>query len=279
VAESQLAAAEADIQRAEDGLANTIIQSPMDGTITLLNVEVGEVVTGSTTNPGTVLMTVADLSRMILNAEVSESDIASVAVGQKAQVHINAYPDETFAGTVRQIALQRSVAPNGTGYFKVEVEIDLQGRRIYSGLIANVDIEIRTHDGIIVPYQSIVVRDVESLPDEARRSELVDHSRRKCNVVYRMVDGKSVCTPIRPGPSDLTHRLVLEGLAEDEDVIIGPYKVLESIKHDERVKVQQDPGEEAAAEEEEPEETEEDASGEATEPAAAETGEGNETSE
>jgi len=237
VAESSLAAAEAEIERAEDGLANTTIAASMDGVITILNVEVGEIVTGSITNPGTVMMGIADLSRMMLNAEVAESDIAKVNIGQSAKIHINAYPDEVFSGTVRQIALQRSLSPNGTGYFKTEVEIDLQGRRIYSGLIANVDIEIATHEGIVVPYQSIVVREVEDLPDAARDNPLVDKTKRKASVVYQVVNNKAVCTPVKPGASDLTHRIVPEGLSEGDQVIIGPYKVLESIKHDEAVKI------------------------------------------
>ena len=240
VAESNLAAAEADIERAEDSLEKTTIVASMDGVITFLDVEVGEVVTGSLTNPGTVMMVIADLSRMILKAEVAESDVAKVAVGQSAKIHINAYPDEVFSGTVRQIALQRSVSPNGTGYFETEVEIDLQGRRIYSGLIANVDIEIATHEGLIVPYQAIVVREVEELPNGARDSELVDKTKRKANVVYRVVDGKAVCTPVKAGASDLTHRLILEGLDEGDQLIVGPYKVLETIKHDERVKISED---------------------------------------
>jgi HlyD family secretion protein len=237
VAESNLAAAEADIERAEDSLEKTTIVASMDGVITFLDVEVGEVVTGSLTNPGTVMMVIADLSRMILKAEVAESDVAKVEVGQSAKIHINAYPDEIFSGTVRQIALQRSVSPNGTGYFETEVEIDLQGRRIYSGLIANVDIEIATHEGLVVPYQAIVVREVEELPDEARNSPLVDRTKRKASVVYRVSENKAVCAPVKPGASDLTHRLILEGLEEGDEIIVGPYKVLETIKHDEQVKI------------------------------------------
>ncbi|MDY7107475.1 MAG: efflux RND transporter periplasmic adaptor subunit, partial [Planctomycetota bacterium] len=237
VAESNLAAAEAEIERAEDSFEKTTIVASMDGVITFLDVEVGEVVTGSLTNPGTVMMVIADLSRMILKAEVAESDVAKVQVGQSAKIHINAYPEEVFSGTVRQIALQRSVSPNGTGYFETEVEIDLQGRRIYSGLIANVDIEIATHEGLVVPYQAIVVREVEELPDEARNNPLVDRTKRKASVVYRVNENKAVCTPVRPGPSDLTHRLILDGLEEGDEIVIGPYKVLETIEHDERVKI------------------------------------------
>ncbi len=235
VMESSRDAAMAEIERVQEGLDNAVIESPMDGVVTRLNVEVGEIVTGSTTNPGTVLMTIANLSRMVLKARVAESDIADVQVGQRAKIYINAYPDDVFGGTVRQIALQRSGAADGTGFFVTEVEVDLQGRRIYSGLVANVEVEIKTHEGLVVPYQAIVARDVDELPDEIRRHMLVDRTKKKTNVVYRVVDGKTACTPIRPGASDLTHRIVLEGLDEGDEIVVGPYKILESIAHDERV--------------------------------------------
>lgn len=232
VIESSLHAADAEIDRAQEGLNNTVITAPMDGVITLLNVEVGEIVTGSTTNPGTVLMTIADLSRMLLKAQVAESDIAEVAVGQKAKIYINAYPDDIYSGTVRHIALQRSGAADGTGFFETEVEIDLRGRRILSGLVANVDVEIKAHEGIKVPYQAIVTRETEELPSEVRDDPLVDKTKKKTYVVYKVVDGKSVCTPVVPGESDLTHRIIKEGIEAGDEIIVGPYKVLESIKHD-----------------------------------------------
>jgi HlyD family secretion protein len=241
VGETAIQSAEADIERAQDGLDNSVILAPMGGKITLLNVEVGEIVTGSTTNPGTRLMTIADLSRMVHKSEVAESDVARVEIGQRAKLHINAYPDEIFGGTVRQIAWQRSDSPNGTGYFETEVEIDLQGREIRSGLIANVDIEIAAHEGIVIPYQAIVVRDIQDLPEEVRQNDLIDRTRTKASVVYCVVDGAATCTPVKGGASDLTHRLVLAGLADDDEVIVGPYKVLEAIKHGDRVKREEEP--------------------------------------
>jgi HlyD family secretion protein len=267
VAESSLAAAEAEIERVEDALAKTVIESPIDGWVAQLNVEVGEVVTGSTTNPGTIMMTIADFSRMVLKSEVAESDVTSVEVGQRARIDINAYPGDEFSGTVRHIALQRSLSQNATPYFETEIEIDLRDRQIHlSGLEANVDIEIETHEGIVVPYQAIVNRDVESLPPEIRDNPLVDRLKRKAIVVYRVVDGRAVCTPVRGGASDLTHRVVLDGLDVGDVVITGPFKVLESIKHDELVSIE---GEKDA---ETTEQTETDTDAETSAPSTDENG-------
>ena len=238
VIESSLAGAKADISRASEALSKTVIAAPMDGVITALNAEVGEVVLmGTMNNPGTVIMTVADLSRMILNAEVSESDIAKIAQGQTARVHINAYRDQVYSGTVTQVALQRTQTQlDQTGYFKTEVEIDLRGQRILSGLMANVDIEIATHEGLVVESQSIVDRLVEELPDEVKRDNpLVDRSKKSTTVLYRVVNGKTVCTAVKRGPSDDTHSIVLSGLNDGDVVVVGPFKALEKLKHDEAV--------------------------------------------
>ena len=216
----------------------------MDGVVTALNAEVGEVVLmGTMNNPGTVIMTIADLSRMLLKAEISESDIAKVAQNQPARVHINAYRDEVFSGTVTQIALQRTEpsmsqgsGASSTGYFEAEIEIDLQGKRILSGLMANVDIEVASHQGLVVESQAIVDRVIEELPDQIKRdNHLIDRSKKTTTVAYRVVNGKSVCTPVRRGASDDTHSITLDGLNEGDVVIIGPFKVLENIKHDEAV--------------------------------------------
>jgi HlyD family secretion protein len=250
VTESSLAAAEADIDRAEDDLAHSVIRSPIDGVITRLNAEVGEVVlVGTMNNPGTVIMIIADLTRMILNARVAESDIASVEKNQTAKIFINAYPDEVFHGIVRKIALQRTVELDGTGFFETEIELQLDpGRIIFSGLVANVDIEVAEHEGVLVESQAIVERLVDDLPSSIRRHTLVNRAKRTTSVVYRVIDDKAVCTPVKVGASDLTHSVVREGLAEGEEVVVGPFKVLEKIKHDELVRLE-DEAEEGAAEE------------------------------
>ncbi len=255
VIRSSLVASEADIARAEDGLNNTIVVAPMTGVITELNMEVGEQVLGTFNNIGSRIMTIADLTRMILTASVAESDIAAVREGQPAKIHINAYPDVVFEGTTTQIALQRTLSSEGAGVFKTEVEFDIQGQTIRSGHAANVDIEVARHHGLVVESQAVVERSVEDLPSEIRRNNpLVDHAKRTTEVVYRIVDGKAVCTPVKSGPSDLTHTLVLEGLSEAEIVIVGPYKVLEKIKDGELV---QDEAETAADVNESPQDSDE----------------------
>jgi HlyD family secretion protein len=232
VLESSLEVAQAEIDRANTDLEHTVIRAPMAGVITTLNVEVGQAVLGTVSNAGTHIMTIADLSRMILNARVAESDIARVQANQGAKIYVNAYPDIVFDGRVDRIAMQRSGPADGTGHFTTEIEIDLAGRSLYSGLVANVDIEIAAHVGVVVPSQAIIEMDVAELPPEIDNDHpLVDRARETTSVVFRVEEGVALCTPVRTGPSNLTDTLIPEGLDPGERVVTGPYKTLAKIKH------------------------------------------------
>lgn len=238
VIESSYAAAEADVAQAREMLDRTIMTSPIDGVITMLNAEVGElVVVGTMNNAGTVIMTIADLSRMRLDAKVAESDIARIATTQPAEVRINAYPDEVFDGVVERIALQRTLDRDGSGYFKTEVQLKLDGRRIYSGLAANVDIEIARHEGLVVPSQAVVDKLVDDLPSRLADHPLVDRERRTVPVVFTMKDGKASCHPVRLGPSSLAETIISEGLDPDSTVVVGPYKALEKLDDGDAIRV------------------------------------------
>jgi len=236
-AEAAIKGAEAEIKLAEEGLRNTTIVSPIDGKVVLLNAEVGEtVMTGTMNNPGTVIMTIADLSRMRMVAKVDESDVAPVRIGQTARVYVNSYDETVFTGVVDRIALQMTRELDGSGFFETEILLRLDGREIYSGGNCNAEIEIAEHEGLVVPSQAVVDRDIEDMDDAViDGSDLIDRSKRIIRVVYTLVDGKAIATPVKVGPSDETHTLVLEGLEEGDLVISGPYKVLDTIKHNEVV--------------------------------------------
>ena len=237
VIESSLAAADADVDQAEEMLEKTVMISPIDGVITVLNAEVGElVVVGTMNNAGTVIMTIADLSRMRLDARVAESDVARIATSQPAEIRINAYPDDVFTGTVERIALQRSLDRDGSGFFKTEVQLDLEGRRLFSGLAANVDIEIARHEGLVVPTQAVVDRKIDELSKRIRENPIVDIASISVPVVYVMKDGKAICHPVRVGPSSLSETIISDGLPPESKVIVGPYKALEALKDGDAVK-------------------------------------------
>jgi len=239
VLQHNLEAAEAEISRARERLSYTTITSPIDGVVTRLNAEVGEVVmTGTMNNPGTVILEVADLSQMLVRAMVDEADVAGVKVGQRANVRIQAWDDTELKGIVDTKAVILLPGSSGTKCAEVEILLENDGQEIYSGLTADVDIEILEHKDILkVPSQAVLGREIDSLPKEIRQDNpLVDMKKMFTTVVYRFIDGKAYVTPVKAGPSDASDTVILEGITEEDIIITGPYKALESLKHEQKVK-------------------------------------------
>lgn len=238
VMEHQLEAAQAEIVRASDNLTYTTITSPIDGLVTRLNAEVGElVVTGTMNNAGTVILEVADLSQMLVRARVDETSIAAVEVGQKATVYIQAYDDTNFEGTVQTVALASTEEKDGSKNYKTEILLHDNGLRVLSGLTADVDIQTRAHADVIrIPSQCVIGRRVDELPPDVRDLPEVDKTKSLAPVVFRYVDGKAVVTPVQVGPSDITHTLIRSGLSAGDRVITGPYKVFETLAHEQKVR-------------------------------------------
>jgi HlyD family secretion protein len=235
VLKHNLEAAEARIEEAEEAFGYTTIRSPINGTLIRVNAEVGEVVmTGTMNNPGTVIMEVGDLSQMLVVARVDEADIGGLQVGQHANVSIQSFPNTEFTGVVDTIALTHRMSNNGTKYYRTEIILDPSKEKLYSGLTADVDIQTRKHEDIIkVPSQAVMARPMDGLPLEIREnSELLDKKKIHATVVYRCVDGKSVVTPVKIGDSDLTHTIITAGINQGDKIVIGPYKVLDSLGHD-----------------------------------------------
>lgn len=249
VLEHNLEAADAEIERARDQLTYTTIVSPIDGTVARVQAEVGEtVIPGTMNNPGTVIMTVADFSKMLLVAQVDETDVNRVEEGQHAVAEIHACPGEEFEGTVQSVALAHDVGFGGVKYFETEVLLKLDGRRVLWGSTADVKIETARHGNVLkVPSQAVLERLVDELPVSVRESENVRKDKTYTPVVYRLKDGKAVVTPIEIGDSDETHTIVEAGLTEEDPVIVGPYKVLESIKHEQEVQDEREAMEKKAA--------------------------------
>ena len=240
VMQHNLEAAGAGVTQAKEALSYTTIVSPIDGVITRINAEVGEVVMfGTMNNPGTVILEVADLSTMLLVAQVDEADVGKLAVGQKAKVFVQTFPDKEFKGMVDLIALKHSISPStATKYFRTEILLEGDVTKLFSGLTAHVDIETIKHENVLnVPSHAVLGRPIDNLPLKIRENNPeVDKEKTFTPVVYRYIDGKAVVTPVKIGPSNLTHTVILSGITEDDTIIVGPYKELESLSHDKKVR-------------------------------------------
>lgn len=240
VMQHNLEAAGAGVTQAKEALSYTTITSPIDGVITRINAEVGEVVMfGTMNNPGTVILEVADLSTMLLVAQVDEADVGKLAVGQKAKVFVQTFPDEEFKGVVDLIALTHRLSPStGTKYFRTEILLEGDVKKLFSGLTAHVDIETIKHDNVLnVPSHAVLGRPIDDLPLKIRENNPeVDKEKTFTPVVYRYIDGKTVVTPVKIGPSNLTHTVILSGITEDDKIVVGPYKELEGLSHDKKIR-------------------------------------------
>ncbi len=235
VLKHNLEVADAGIEQAREALSHTIITSPIDGVITRLDAEMGEmVIMGTMNNPGTVIMEVADLSTMLLVAQVDEADVGKLALGQKATVKVQAFPDDEFHGVIDTIALTHRISSTATKYYRTEILLQGNVEKLYSGLTAHVDIETTKYENVLnIPSQAVLGAAIDDLPLEIREnSPEVDTAKTYAAVVYRYIDGKAVVTPVETGQSNLTHTIIKSGITEEDKIVVGPYKVLESIKHD-----------------------------------------------
>jgi HlyD family secretion protein len=233
-----LEGADARIAQAEEALSYTTIVSPIDGVVTRLNAEVGEMVmTGTMNNPGTIIMEVGDLSEMLVVAQVDEADVGKLEVGQKARAHIQAWPAKTFPGTVRAIALSHKFGNQGAKYYETEVVLEDPNEQIFTGMTADVDIAVAEHDEVLVlPSQAVLGRKVDELPVEIRDT-MTEKERQRAfaSVVYCVRDGKAIVTLVKIGASNMTHTVIESGITKDDRIITGPYKELEKLKHEQLV--------------------------------------------
>jgi len=241
VMQHNLEAADARIAQAKETLSFTTITSPINGVVTRVNAKVGEMVmTGTMNNPGTVILEVSDLSQILVVAQVDEADIGGLEVGQEATVSVQAFPDIKFKGVVDKIALKHRFSSSQTRYYRTEILLqnDPNVSKLYTGLTADVDIETRKHSDVIkVPSQAVVARDVDGLPAEIReKSSELDKDKKFAPVVFRYNDGKAMVTPVTIGQGDLTHTIILSGLKEGDKIVIGPYKVLDKLTHEQKLR-------------------------------------------
>lgn len=218
--------AKAQYDEAADQYDKTVIRAPISGTVAQLNIEEGEAVMIGTMNySGTVLMVLADMSRMQALIDVDEADVVSVEIGQPAQVFVDALPDTSFASHVTNIAYMPTQnvlsATQQTTTFEVEVTLDSTAPALRPGMNVRAEITTAKLDSVLViPVQASGRREVKGKETET---------------VFLVKDGKAVLTPIRTGKTSETEMQVTEGLKPDDEVVTGPYKTLSKLEDGERV--------------------------------------------
>ena len=238
------------LQRTQDDLARTTIRSPMDGVIIQLNAEQGEtVVPGSTNLPGSVIMTVADMSVLLAEVEVSEIDVVDVELGQEAEVKVDALGTDPQKGRVVEIATSGRKDPaQGTIRFAVKVAIDVPDQSLRPAMTAKVDILAATsEDAVTVPVQAVVKRRLDEDGEEVRGSDAKSYD--EVDVVYLIEDDKAAVQTVVLGVSDVLYVEITEGLAIGDEVLIGPYRTLKNLKHGDAVRAEEKTSDDEAEDE------------------------------
>lgn len=217
------------------GLAYTTILSPIDGVVTARRIELGETaVPGIQNQAGTVLLTVSDMSKIEAEMEVDEASIPTVKLGQKAQIRIDAYPNQVFDGEVTEVGGSPilKLSANEAIKFKVKVWIKNPPLTIKPGLSTQADIFTGSRAGALaVPIQALVTRELKPKPGEAPKPG----APRDEEGVYLLENGKARFVPVKAGLMGDLNVEILEGLKGGETVLTGPFRVLRDLKGGEEV--------------------------------------------
>lgn len=252
--------ASATVNEAKDNLGRTTIYAPADGTISMLNVELGERVLGTQQMTGTELLRVANLNNMEVEVDVNENDIVKINVGDSARVEVDAYLKRKFRGVVTSISNSASTAltADQVTNFKVKVRILKESYQellvgkpaSYSpfrpGMTATVDIITQRKEKVLgIPISAVVVKSdtaaVKKLEVDDPNSEenkVKPKSDKKYECVFVKVGDKSKIRIIKTGIQDDTNIEVTQGIQKGDVIITGPYTtVAKDLNSGDKVKI------------------------------------------
>lgn len=261
----QVQSAEATLQEARNNLARTTVYAPMAGIVTGLNVEEGKVVGGINTFSATEMMRISDLSAMEVRVDVSENDILRISVGDTALIEVEAYDDREFKGIVTQISssatnANRQLTTETATNFTVRIRLlessyaDLLNPEkgqfpFLPGMSASVDIitQVKT-EALSIPIEAVTTRTPKQIGDTTGmevKNDLVE-------VVFGLHEDNTV-RPIlvKTGIQDDKYIEVLEGIAEGETIISGPYTTVQrTLQRSDKVTISEEDGKAATVKKE-----------------------------
>lgn len=245
------------------------ITAPMDGIVTYVDCEVGEIAAAQTAfTQGKTLLIISNLNVFEVEVEVDETEIGKIDIRQPSKISVDAYPDTTFSGEVIEIGNTAILSSSGTDQstnFKVKVIFKDTGVKIRPGMSATVDITTAKREKVMtVPYAAVVMRSfdrdsldkamtatppesvgagqvhaAESGPDSSGLSD-AEKDRKELKGVFVIKGGKAHFVAISTGIADQKNIEVTTGLAAGDSVITGPYRVLRTVKEGDPIKVTAD---------------------------------------
>jgi HlyD family secretion protein len=229
--------------RAQDQLSKTTITAPLSGIITYLPVNEGEIaIIGVQNQPGTTLMTIADMSVITAEVKVDETDIVNVRIGQEAEIKVDALGDRKLKGHVSDVgnsAVNRSGQNNSGGTqeakdFKVVITLDDPPEELRPGLSCTASIiTARTKQVLTVPIQALTVREFDDPEDPLKKKKIEKEG------VYTIKNDTVLFRTVKTGITGTTDIEILEGLTEKEKIVTGPYQVLRTLEDNKRVQAEE----------------------------------------
>jgi HlyD family secretion protein len=269
-ARRRIAQLQAALDSTRDDLVKTTVISPMDGVVTNLPKEPGEMVIGALSFSPTVIMTVADLSVMECEVMVDETDFRNLKLGQEAKIKVDALEGLELKGEVTEIGASALVRGSGTASatqtstlgantgnqpkdFKVTITIKNPPPNLRPGLNATADITTATRKNVLaVPVQAVVVREVDKKgkvvdpegigTEPGREGNTVQASVREkgkeTDGVFILQGEKVVFKPVKTGIMGETDMEVVDGVGEGQEIVTGSYKTLRTLKDQAKVKTE-----------------------------------------
>ena len=247
-AEHGVAQARAQLDEALDRLSKTIIRAPMDGKVTRLNIEEGEtVIIGTMNNPGSLVLTISDLSVVEVVVQMDETDVPLISLGDSALVRIDAFPDEEFTGRVTEIGNSaiRPPASQAAGQqaaidFEVVLTLDVTDAPLRPDLSATTDIVTESREHVLaVPIIALTVRELEDSveagdegPEQTASNGANGEEDEPEDVegVFVVREGTVTFVPVERGIAGQEYFEILSGIAEGDTVVAGPYQRIRALR-------------------------------------------------
>ena len=269
---AQVNTAQARLEKAQDNLRKTRITAPMNGIVTFVGCEVGEIAQAQTSfTQGKTLVTVSDLTVFEVEIDVDETEIAKVQLDQHAEISVDAFADTTFDGTVMEIGNSAQVSGQGTENFttsfRVKVRFTETDAAIRPGMSATVDITTaHEEDALLIPYAAVVTREfdpdeeketqadtgdgvfaaepdteteIETTTDADAKSGSKKTKKIKKTGVFICKDGLAKFVEITTGIADERNIAALTGVAPGDTVISGSFQTLRKLEEDETVQIEE----------------------------------------
>ena len=213
-AKEQVASAKENVQKAQTNLGYATITSPIDGTVISKSVEEGQTVAASFNTPE--LFTIAkDLTNMQVIANVDEADIGGVKVGDRVNFTVDAYPDDVFQGTVKQVRLEATTTNNVVTY-EVVISAPNADLKLKPGLTANVTIYTQERSGILaVPNKAL--RFTPTKETVGKDMKIVDCKGK--NKVWTLSGKTLTAHPVTIGQTDGVHTEITKGLKQGQKIV------------------------------------------------------------